>query len=160
IRPESPTDDVGQPPAARAPTVSIGGSRPAPPAAAAAANDSKRIGERVGGYVLERLLGRGGMGAGHGGPDGAGVRRAVKLPRFEGADASGRRARFTREALALAGLRPHPNIVRVHASGEDEGRAYCVLELVEGETLDWALRHGPLPLARALEIAEQIARAL
>src|SRR6266516_4735854 len=72
----------------------------------------------------------------------------------------GARSRFLREARAAAQIR-HPNVARVSHYGEQEGECFYVMELVEGETLDAKVRReGPLSLALALEIIEQVARAL
>src|SRR5213596_3959255 len=72
----------------------------------------------------------------------------------------GARSRFLREARAAAQIR-HPNVARVSHYGEQAGECFYVMELVEGETLDAKVRReGPLPLALALEIIEQVARAL
>src|SRR5437016_5337287 len=79
-------------------------------------------------------------------------RRVAKMP--------GVRSRFLREARAAAQIR-HPNVARVSHYGEQDGECFYVMELVEGETLDAKVRReGPLPLALALEIIEQAARAL
>ncbi len=64
---------------------------------------------------------------------------------------------------ALAGWRRviHPNVCRVLDLGESEGRAFLVLEPVQGESLDALLRRiGHLPLAKGLEIAQQLAAGL
>src|SRR5437588_11673403 len=72
----------------------------------------------------------------------------------------GARSRFLREARAAAQIR-HPNVARVSHYGEQDGECFYVMELVEGETLEAKVRReGPLPLALALEIIEQAARAL
>src|SRR5205823_4747128 len=72
----------------------------------------------------------------------------------------GARSRFLREARAAAQIR-HPNVARVSHYGEQDGECFYVMELVEGETLEAKVRReGPLPLALALEIIEQVARAL
>src|SRR5256886_6318146 len=72
----------------------------------------------------------------------------------------GARSRFLREARAAAQIR-HPNVARVSHYGEQNGECFYVMELVEGETLEAKVRReGPLPLALALEIIEQVARAL
>ena len=65
-----------------------------------------------------------------------------------------RLARFRREARALAALN-HPTIAAIYGL-EEAGRVEClVLELVEGETL-----RGPMPIAAALDRADQVAAAL
>lgn len=70
------------------------------------------------------------------------------------------RARFLREARAAAQLH-HPNVARVTHYGEQDGECFYVMELVEGETLEARVRReGPMPLALALEVIEQTARAL
>src|SRR6266498_4680739 len=72
----------------------------------------------------------------------------------------GARSRFLREARAAAQIR-HPNVARVSHYGEQEGECFYVMELVEGETLEAKVRReGPMPLALALEVIEQSARAL
>src|SRR5438067_1765736 len=72
----------------------------------------------------------------------------------------GARSRFLSEARAAAQIR-HPNVARVSHYGEQAGECFYVMELVEGETLEAKVRReGPLPLALALEIIEQVARAL
>src|SRR5216117_249205 len=72
----------------------------------------------------------------------------------------GARSRFLREARAAAQIR-HPNVARVSHYGEQDGECFYVMELVEGETLEARVRRdGPMPLAPALEIIEQAARAL
>src|SRR6266702_734395 len=79
-------------------------------------------------------------------------RKVAKMP--------GVRSRFLREARAAAQIR-HPNVARVSHYGEQDGECFYVMELVEGETLEAKVRReGPLPLALALEIIEQVARAL
>jgi Serine/threonine protein kinase len=70
------------------------------------------------------------------------------------------RIRFRREAVAAAAV-AHPNIVATYDTGEDDGVAYIVMELVEGATLRQAIDlHGALPPARAADIAAQVADAL
>lgn len=69
------------------------------------------------------------------------------------------RRRFRKEALALATL-SHPNIAAVYDAGEETDTSYLVMECVAGESLAARLERGPLPVADALEIGIQIARAL
>jgi Tol biopolymer transport system component len=70
-----------------------------------------------------------------------------------------RLARLRREARLLASLN-HPNIATLYGIEESGGAPVLVMELVEGETLSARLRRGPLPVAKALELAQQAARAL
>ena len=55
--------------------------------------------------------------------------------------APNRRARFEREARAIAAL-THPNVLAIHDVGSHDGTAYLVTELLDGETLFVNLRHG------------------
>src|SRR5438105_9161459 len=72
----------------------------------------------------------------------------------------GARSRFLREARAAANIH-HPNVARVTYYGEQEGECFYSMELVEGETLEARVRRdGPMPLAVALQVIEQAARAL
>src|SRR5438132_224891 len=72
----------------------------------------------------------------------------------------GARSRFLREARAAANIR-HPNVARVTYYGEQDGECFYAMELVEGETLEARVRReGPMPLAVALNVIEQAARAL
>src|SRR2546423_2610519 len=85
---------------------------------------------------------------------------ALKVIDRKVAQMPGVRSRFLREARAAAQIR-HPTVARVSHYGEQDGECFYVMELVEGETLEAKLRReGPLPLALALEIIEQVARAL
>src|SRR5438105_10485207 len=85
---------------------------------------------------------------------------ALKVIDRKVAQMPGVRSRFLREARAAAQIH-HPNVARVSHYGEQDGECFYVMELVEGETLEAKVRReGPLPLALALEIIEQVARAL
>src|ERR1700693_6219905 len=84
---------------------------------------------------------------------------ALKVIDRKVAQMPGVRSRFLREARAAAQIH-HPNVARVSHYGEQDGECFYVMELVEGETLEAKVRReGPLPLALALEIIEQTARA-
>src|SRR5437588_5407253 len=89
-------------------------------------------GDRVGEYVLERLLGKGGMGAVYVGRHHAsGALHAIKVLLLGGRPE--RVERFAREARALAKVDRHPGIVDVHAHGSTEsGVAFIALELIAG----------------------------
>jgi serine/threonine protein kinase len=54
----------------------------------------------------------------------------------------------------------HPNILAIHDFGEHEGSPYIVTEFLGGETLRARLSAGDLPVRKASEYAEQIARGL
>ena len=69
---------------------------------------------------------------------------ALKIIGKNVADSPAVRTRFLREARAAAKLR-HPNVASVFHYGEQEGECFYVMELVEGETLEAAVRReGPL----------------
>src|SRR6266542_5985282 len=85
---------------------------------------------------------------------------ALKVIDCSVAQNPGARARFLREARAAANIH-HPNVARVTYYGEQDGECFYAMELVEGETLETVVRRdGPMPLALALEVIEQAARAL
>src|SRR5438093_1543605 len=72
----------------------------------------------------------------------------------------GARSRFLREARAAANIH-HPNVAQVTYYGEQDGECFYAMELVNGETLEVRVRRdGPMPLALALQVVEQAARAL
>jgi serine/threonine protein kinase/Tfp pilus assembly protein PilF len=85
---------------------------------------------------------------------------ALKVIDRKVAQNPGARSRFLREARAAANIR-HPNVARVTYYGEQDGECFYAMELVEGETLEARVRRdGPMPLAVALDVIEQTARAL
>ncbi|HEY3725376.1 MAG TPA: serine/threonine-protein kinase [Acidimicrobiia bacterium] len=112
-------------------------------------------------YRLERVIARGGMGTVWEADDPLLARHiAVKtLDAAIGTDES-IRARFRREAVAAAAV-THPNIVATYDTGEDDGVAYIVMELVHGITLRQLIdRDGAVPVDDAAAIAYQVADAL
>jgi serine/threonine protein kinase len=116
-----------------------------------------RPGDRVGDYVIERELGRGGMGIVYHARKSDGTSVALKL--MGPALSRERLERFLREGRAAARL-DHPAIVRVLEAGESELGPWIAMELVDGVPLWHLTKHSSLPLDRALEVAEQIARAM
>src|SRR5487761_2126207 len=109
-------------------------------------------GEKLGPYEILAPLGAGGMGEVYRARDPRLARAvALKILRGEVASDPARRARFEREARAVAALN-HPNIVAIY----DVGDGYIVSELVDGEPL----RGGKLGLRKTLEVAVQIANGL
>jgi hypothetical protein len=104
-------------------------------------------------YRLDRLIGRGGMGAVYEAYDLKLDRViAVKIMLSRAFGQPGALRRFRREARTAARL-SHPNIVAVHDVGSLEGEgAYIVMERVQGQTLRSALeRHGPMRPSVAAE---------
>jgi serine/threonine-protein kinase len=70
------------------------------------------------------------------------------------------RLRFRNEAIAAAKL-THPGIVATYDTGDDDGTAYIVMELVEGITLRHLIHErGRLPVPEAADIASQVADAI
>jgi len=117
----------------------------------------------VGGrYQLQHRLESGGMGTIWAATDThSGSKVAVKVINEELARDSSLRERFRREAMAAAALN-HPHIVRTLDFGrEEDGRAWIVMEYIEGETLSDAMkREAPIAQRRVVFIAAQILDAL
>jgi serine/threonine-protein kinase len=113
-------------------------------------------------YRLDSVLGRGGMGLVYRGMDLEMERGiAVKLIRPAEGDAEVAGARFLREIKSTAKLR-HQHIVEVFDLGRsEEGGAFFVMELLEGESLDARLQREPrLAAPLAVHVATQICEAL
>ena len=118
------------------------------------------IGQQIGVYRVDALLGAGGMGEVYRARDTKLQRDvAIKaLPMVFTGDGD-RRARFEREARVLASLN-HSNIGAIYGLEESQGTSYLVLELVEGVTLAELIGKGPISLSESLNVARQIADAL
>ncbi|WP_345341585.1 serine/threonine-protein kinase, partial [Actinomycetospora succinea] len=71
----------------------------------------------------------------------------------------GQEARHRREVLTLAGL-SHPGLVTVYDVGDEDGRAYFVMQLIEGDTLAQRVRAGPLPVVDVVALGAALADAL
>ena len=84
---------------------------------------------------------------------------AVKLLRPEEMARPGALERFRRETR-IASLVTHPHVCAVHESGEENGQAYLVCELLEGRALDEVIAASPVSAERLLDIAIQLADAL
>lgn len=123
------------------------------------------VGSRFGDYVVEKLLGRGGMGAVY-------LLRAVANDALyavkimippEGAEAEREfRRRFAREAYFAMKIR-HRNLIAVYDVGEDPdtGLCYIIMDYVPGGNLSSRLyERGRLGIREAVELTIQIASAL
>jgi serine/threonine protein kinase len=117
-------------------------------------------GRTIGPYQIGARIGAGGMGEVYRALDTRlGRTVAIKvLPAHLATDPLGRE-RFEREARAVAALN-HPHISTLYDVGAQDGINFLVMEFLEGETLAARLAKGPVPLAKALEYAAQIASAL
>jgi Tol biopolymer transport system component len=117
-------------------------------------------GKQVAQYEIVSLLGAGGMGEVYRARDTKlGRSVALKILSPDLAGDAGRKQRFEFEARAASALN-HPGIVSVYDTGEFDGIAYIVSELVEGEMLRDIVKRGPMPHLRVADISAQVADAL
>ena len=119
------------------------------------------LGEDLAGYVLEALVGRGGMGEVYRAHDPR-LNRPVALklltPRL--ADDARFRERLLDESRRAAAL-DHPNVVPIYEAGEADGRLFIAMRYVEGTDLKSLLRReGALEPRRVIALASQVAAAL
>ncbi len=137
---------------------------------------SYESGSRIGKYEIRRKLGQGAMGEVYVAYDTVLERQAaLKVMATSAMDQSDLKARFEREAKAVARLQ-HPNIVTVYdfgydtpsdpagtspasASGGAEA-AYIVMELLKGTDLEQSLKFAPPPVSQSLRIVLQVCRGL
>lgn len=126
----------------------VGGSDPRRPAPV-----EPPLPRSFGPYVLERVLGVGGMGTVYEALHRDLVRRvALKLcPKALDLDPLAVE-RFRREARACAQVR-HPNVVTVYEAGEVDGQLYYAMELIAGETLQQQIEAGRVPTGPDLALA-------
>jgi len=116
---------------------------------------------KLGIYILQRQIGKGGMGTVYLALDPPLQRQvAIKVLPPELARDPEYVARFEREATSLAKIR-HPNLMHIYAVGYDVGHHFFVMEYIQGKTVIDVLRErGPLPYAYAIRILGQILSAL
>ncbi len=120
------------------------------------------LGTTLGSYRIDRELGRGGMGAVYVGTHTAlGRRSAIKVLLPEMSRDEGIVQRFFNEAKAASSI-DHPGIIEIFDYGRsDDGSAYIVMELLDGESLADRLKKQPkLHPDAAISIARQVAGAL
>ena len=118
-------------------------------------------GSTFGGYRIEALLGRGGMGVVYRATDLSLERPvALKLIAPELAQDERFRSRFLREPRLAAAL-DHPHVVPIYEAGEYEGQLFLAMRYVEGSDLGTAIeREGRVAPEQALAVLAQVADAL
>jgi hypothetical protein len=114
----------------------------------------------VGGYVVEGVLGRGGMATVYSARDGEHGRR-VALKVLAGDRNSDREfvGRFRREGRMQASIE-HAHVVTVFEAGESEHGPFLAMRLVSGSALATLMRERALDARRALALLSQVADAL
>src|SRR5262245_52467063 len=119
------------------------------------------IGSRLGKWVLDKEIGRGGMGRVYLAHEDPGERlAAIKILSAELAQEPGFLQRFEREIEILNRLN-HPNIVKFFESGAENGQFYYAMEYVDGQSFEEILRaKGKVPWKEVLDAALQICPAL
>jgi len=116
-------------------------------------------GDKIGNFVVEKMLGRGAMGVVLLAHDPELDRRvAIKLLRVDDQD-EGSRIRLLREAQSAGGI-GHPNVVAVHQAGTHEGQVYVVMEFVDGGTLREWIEEEPRSWEEIVEVYVQAGRGL
>lgn len=127
------------------------------------AEDDVLVGTTVSGkYRIDRVIGRGGMGAVYQATNTAiGKRVALKFLDAEAARDLDAVTRFQREAEAASAVES-AHIVHIFDSGTaEDARPFLVMELLSGEDLRARLRReGTIPLEEVVHIAGQVLRAL
>ena len=119
------------------------------------------IGEKLGSFRVEAVLGSGAMGVVYRGTNEKnGKPAAIKVMGNEYAPKGKIGERFDREAEILQQLR-HPNIVRFLAWGRFRGTSYIAMEYVPGETMEKLIvDRGHLPWREVVELGLQVCEAL
>jgi eukaryotic-like serine/threonine-protein kinase len=115
-----------------------------------------RVSSRLGRYFVLSLLGEGGMGAVYLGYDDGLDRRVALKVLHQGTVA---RDWLVREGQALARL-SHPNVVAIHEVGEQDGRVFLAMELVDGPTMSSWLEEARRSFTEILRLFMQAGRGL
>lgn len=117
------------------------------------------VGQLLGPYVLERLLGQGGFAWVFVGREADGTPVAVKVlkPRYAGDPQF--ESRFRNEAETAAYLQ-HANIIHIRSVGKSGGNVYFAMDLCADSLGARIAREGPLPEADIVRLAQDLAQAL
>jgi Tol biopolymer transport system component len=116
--------------------------------------------DKIAHYRIIRQLGSGGMGLVYEAEDTKlGRRVALKFLQDSRKKDSASLERFLREARSASALN-HPGICTIHAIEESDQQTFLAMELLEGQSLDKMLAHGPLPIPRTVAIGIEVADAL
>jgi serine/threonine protein kinase len=124
--------------------------------------DDPLIGKTLAGrYVIEDLLGEGGMSTVYRARHKVVDRPcAIKVMSPALAADANVRERFRREAKSTQSI-AHPNVIEIFDQGEmDDGIPYIVMELLDGATLSTLVDAGPIAHTRSLSLMIQIARGI
>lgn len=115
-------------------------------------------------YEIRDVIGKGGMGVVYRAWDSV-IRREVALKTIRDSPSREALELFRKECAVLAQV-SHPNIIEIFDLGELEGeggaKPYFVMPLLNGQTLDWIIRHQPdrLTVERVIDIVCQTCRGL
>ncbi|GGW13976.1 serine/threonine protein kinase [Streptomyces capoamus] len=109
-------------------------------------------------YRLDAVIGSGGAGEVHRGFD-LRLKRPVAVKVFHVGSGGHREDGFHSEAVILARLQ-HPGLVTVYDAGRHDGRAFLVMELIEGPTLKARIAASPLGPGETAALGADLARAL
>ena len=118
------------------------------------------LGSTISHYKIIRRIGSGGMGVVYEAEDPR-LGRLVALKFLPDDLSKDPQAleRFKREARAASALN-HPNVCTIHDIGDEHGRAFIVMELLEGDTLRQCIERKPLKIDKVFDLAIQIADGL
>jgi serine/threonine-protein kinase len=119
------------------------------------------VGDKLGPYRLEQLLGEGGMGlvfrAVHESSDDV---AALKVLKAELTEDEIYRQRFVHEARSAAEVH-HPHLVPILDAGDIDGRSYLATAFVDGTTLEERVQsNGPLPVSELVRVIGEIGAGL